>query len=132
MQSSKPKLNPDIKLRRDSGLADTSDADTDQKHTPEYSETEKYFPQENHQPDNAKKSVLDIVDNNGNAKSEPIIWESECKTSEKPQSEMDNVESSTTCDNIKHNTDLYNPENLNKGHYLEVQFKNDLIFDLDM
>lgn len=37
-----------------------------------------------------------------------------------------------TCETIKHNTDLYDPANLNKGQYQEVTFKNDLIFDLDM
>lgn len=76
--------------------------------------------------------MLDVVDTNGNRKREPVIWETEKKTLSKSQSDKKDVKPPTTCDNIKHNTDLYNPDNLNKGHYQEVQFKNDLIFDLDM
>lgn len=70
--------------------------------------------------------MLNIVDNKENLtdQSDADIWESSTSKKEKRES--------VTCDNIKHNTNLYDPDKLNKGHYLEVSFKNDLIFDLDM
>lgn len=83
------------------------------------------------------KTVLNIInDTNANENLEPAIWEygasippeSDIKVEERKQSPRKSI----NCDNIKHNTNLYDPEKLNKGHYLEVKFKNDLIFDLDM
>lgn len=107
-----------LKQRRDSGLADTSDADTDYKNTPD----DRSFVAPPESNDNANpKSVLNIIDKHDEVKEEPEpgIWESK-------------TESKMTCENIQHKTDLYNPDKLNKGQYLEVMFKNDLIFDLDM
>lgn len=84
------------------------------------------------------KSVLNIINNKSDAKkeSEPAIWESEGSIPSDPdiKAEEEKVTpcESIDCDNIKHNTNLYDPTKLNKGHYLEVKFKNDLIFDLDM
>ncbi|KAM3963519.1 LOW QUALITY PROTEIN: PIH1 domain-containing protein Nop17-like [Aphomia sociella] len=139
--TAKPRLKSVLKQRRDSGLADTSDAE-DCKSTPLASPTSpSTFTIPNDSKDDLNenvdekekiKSVLNI-DYKAKAPSEPTIWESTsesaktCKTQENLQS-FNNI----TCDNIKHNTDLYNPDKLNKGQYLEVAFKNDLIFDLDM
>lgn len=120
LQSSKPRLKSALKPRRDSGLADTSDADTDCKNTPESND------EDNHKHNNKAKSLLNIVNNN-NVNSKPNIQESETK-----HTKANKKSTPITCDNIIHNTDLYNPDRLNKGKYLEVAFKNDLIFDLDM
>lgn len=121
-----------LKQRRDSGLADTSDAEGDCKNL-------------DSEPDDiasggenaTKKSVLNIIDNKQDFKepSEPVIWKSSTELSKENLSkDQENKKhpGPINCANIKHNTDLYNPENLNKGQYLEVLFKNDLIFDLDM
>lgn len=82
-------------------------------------------------------SVLNIIDNKQKSKepSEPAIWKSDSegpKENSIKDRENKNNNEPITCDNIKHNTDLYNPDKLNKGQYQEVFFKNDLIFDLDM
>lgn len=182
-----------IKLRRDSGLADTSDAEADCKnesidHKPTFdiskvsngfdvqsnefhrsvlnivnnmdeddvakddgtkSETVcdnindeiKQQSNEGKSDDRARetiKTVLNIVNNNSaaNETSESAIWESETSIHPDPvtkaEEKKENPNESINCDNIKHNTNLYDPTKLNKGHYLEVKFKNDLIFDLDM
>ncbi|KOB75627.1 PIH1 domain-containing protein 1 [Operophtera brumata] len=112
---------PVLKQRRDSGLADTSDADTDFKNTPD----DRSFVTPTESNTNADpQSILNIIDNDEVIeKPEPGIWET--KTESKKSEPI-------TCDNIQHKTDLYNPDKLNKGQYLEIMFKNDLIFDLDM
>lgn len=85
---------------------------------------------------NYRDSVFSITDSNGKAreKPQPVIWEAESASEPVKTKNPDKPEKSEpiTCEKIKHNTDLYNPEKLNKGQYLEVAFKNDLIFDLDM
>ncbi|KAJ0180435.1 hypothetical protein K1T71_003839 [Dendrolimus kikuchii] len=125
-QSSKPRLKSALKQRRDSGLADTSDAETDCKNTPDLYDRDNRNDSNNNS--NEGKSIFNMINNNSNVNNEPDIWESETNRSKKVQ----NKSTPITCDNIKHSTDLYNPERLNKGKYLEVAFKNDLIFDLDM
>lgn len=127
-QNLKPNLKSAMKERRDSGLADTSDAETDCKNTPfkEYTTTDDDKYCDSLEPSYEEKSMLNIVDNkeNLNDHSDAEIWEStKCKKEDSKQ---------TASANIKHNTDLYDPDRLNKGQYLEVMFKNDLIFDLDM
>ncbi|XP_053625388.1 protein kintoun [Plodia interpunctella] len=130
----KPRMKSALKPRRDSGLADTSDAEADNKNTPCDSPlNDSVFQFDKHEDDNSNgviednkfKSVLNI-DYRKKEPSEPTIWEStsEVKKEEKP--------TPITCDNIMHKTDLYDPDRLNKGQYQEVTFKNDLIFDLDM
>ncbi|XP_013186644.2 protein kintoun [Amyelois transitella] len=127
----KPRIKSVLKPRRDSGLADTSDAEADHKNTPDSSFNDSVFHYEEDEDvignngDNKFKSVLNI-DYRKKEPSEPTIWES---TSEGKKYETPKP---VTCDNIKHKTDLYNPDRLNKGQYQEVMFKNDLIFDLDM
>lgn len=123
-QNSKPRLKSALKQRRDSGLADTSDADTDCKNTPEEESYNKNFQSYN----NNNKKLFNIINNEHSSQDKPDIWESK-KTEHK---EVQDKSEPITCDNIKHNTDLYNPNRLNKGKYLEVAFKNDLIFELDM
>lgn len=134
-QISKPRLKSALKLRRDSGLADTSDAETPLDSPAIDSVFD--VPADTNGCDggddsndidgnNKFKSVLNI-DYRKKEPSEPTIWESGSDNkNEKEKS------ANITCDNIQHNTDLYNPDRLNKGQYLEVTFKNDLIFDLDM
>ncbi|XP_059054247.1 protein kintoun [Achroia grisella] len=146
--TSKPRLKSALKQRHDSGLADTSDAEADYKSTPmdspsspsifNFSNGDKYNSNmydddsKNNTPDEKIKSVLNI-DYKAKAPSEPTIWESSSESTKIPKRpEKSQLFNNVTCDNIKHNTDLYNPDNLNKGQYLEVAFKNDLIFDLDM
>ncbi|XP_049867052.1 protein kintoun [Pectinophora gossypiella] len=145
IKSTKPKLKSVLKQRRDSGLADTSDAEADCRNTPVdyeptfYSREDEGENVEHSKPtndmtennDTSEKSVFNIVDN-GNIKGndEPPIWESEA--SENKQPKAPEKTESITCENIKHNTEFYDPDKLNKGQYLEVTFKNDLIFDLDM
>ncbi|CAG9783646.1 unnamed protein product [Diatraea saccharalis] len=136
-KSSKPRLKSVLKQRRDSGLADTSDAEADCKSSSMYSEPDDKVSDKNGNGDIngnngttdniAFKSMLNIVDKN-NQGQEPTIWKSDTETKKSHKKNPDSV----TCDNIKHNTDLYNPDKLNKGQYLEITFKNDLIFDLDM
>lgn len=120
-----------LKPRRDSGLADTSDAESECKNTADEgsctSANEDAFSEnESNGKESFDKSVLNIVGSKDNKddKPEADIWESE---SSKPSQEK-----RVTSDSIQHNTDLYDPDKLNKGQYLEVTFKNDLIFDLDM
>lgn len=192
-QTTRPKLKSAIKLRRDSGLADTSDAEADCKNEPTDHETTcdiskvsigfanqskenlrsvlnivdhmdenevakddgmksemvcydtndeiKEQSNEVKSDDRARetvKSVLNIINNKSAAdeKSEPAIWETEASLPPDPDTKATEKKEipreSINCDNIKHNTNLYDPTKLNKGHYLEVKFKNDLIFDLDM
>ncbi|XP_022819589.1 protein kintoun isoform X1 [Spodoptera litura] len=132
--SSQPRLKSVLKPRRDSGLADTSDAESECKNTPDdgvfNSANDDGFSENNNGEasfDN-NKSVFNIVGNieNGTDKIQADIWESE------PSKRSSGKRETLTCDNIQHNTNLYDPEKLNKGKYLEVMFKNDLIFDLDM
>lgn len=125
-----------LKQRRDSGLADTSDAETDykttsyeQSYTATSNDEEDVFSKDSEttQKSGEEKSILNIVNTSKKSVSDhsnPGIWES--LKSKKEDSE------SVNSDIIKHNTDLYDPDKLNKGQYLEVMFKNDLIFDLDM
>lgn len=179
-----------IKLRRDSGLADTSDAEADCKNesrdhetTHDISKMSHGFDEQSNEnlirsvlnivantdddevakeygiesemvSDNTKakanqnptedksndgaretiKSVLNVIDNKSpaNEKAEPAIWKSEAYIPPDPDTKEETLCESINCDNIKHKTNLYDPSTLNKGHYLEVKFKNDLIFDLDM
>ncbi|KAJ8725553.1 hypothetical protein PYW08_003736 [Mythimna loreyi] len=127
----KPRLKSVLKPRRDSGLADTSDAESECKNTADEgscnSANEDGFSEnDSNGKSSFDKSVFNIVGNKDNEdkKSEADIWESKPS---KPSKEK-RVNSA----NIQHNTDLYDPDKLNKGQYLEVTFKNDLIFDLDM
>lgn len=147
--TSKPRLKSALKLRRDSGLADTSDAEADCKTTPldsPISPSTFNIPTNSNKSTNIYdddfkdnvdekekfKSILNI-DYKAKAPSEPTIWESASESTKTPKRQDDSKSfNKITCDNIKHNTNLYNPDNLNKGQYLEVAFKNDLIFDLDM
>lgn len=79
--------------------------------------------------------MLNIVENGNMKQKNSSIWESESQSKDcKSEKDKDRSEGSNpiTCGNIQHNTEFYNPEKLNKGKYLEVSFKNDLIFDLDM
>ena len=129
----KPRLKSVLKPRRDSGLADTSDAESECKNTADEgscnSANEDGFSEnDNNEKASFDKSVFNIVGNkkNDDEKSKADIWES------KPSKPSQGKREPTTCDNIQHNTDLYDPDRLNKGKYLEVMFKNDLIFDLDM
>lgn len=121
-----------LKPRRDSGLADTSDAESECKNTPDErsfnTANDDGYSENNNIEETSfgDKSVLNIIGHEETVtnKSEADIWESEtCKRTQRER---------ITCDNIQHNTNLYDPEKLNKGQYLEVMFKNDLIFDLDM
>ncbi|XP_075969412.1 PIH1 domain-containing protein Nop17-like [Anticarsia gemmatalis] len=121
----KPRLKSALKQRRDSGLADTSDAETDCKNT-RYEDSYNTANSDVGDSSYGEKSMLNIVDNKENVtdQSDADIWESN-------KSKKENHET-ITCENIKHTTGLYDPDKLNKGQYLEVMFKNDLIFDLDM
>ncbi|XP_026329615.1 protein kintoun isoform X2 [Hyposmocoma kahamanoa] len=190
-KTTRPKLKSAIKLRRDSGLADTSDAEVDCKNESRDHETTLDMSKMSHgfeeQSNENLRSVLNIVDNTdeeakeydvksemlsdntndenkqystegkndnrvrettksvlniinnksaANEKAEPAIWESEASIPPNPDTKNEEKKEtsceSITCDSIKHKTNLYDPSKLNKGHYLEVKFKNDLIFDLDM
>ncbi|XP_045784663.1 protein kintoun [Maniola jurtina] len=135
VKPSKPRLKSVLKQRHDSGLADTSDADECKNmsdsdlqynsNTDENANEDSYHARKN-------TSYLNIINNN-TQDNQPAIWTSDSRghltDTKGPNQEKHEP---ITCDNIKHNTDLYNPEKLNKGQYLEVKFKNDLIFDLDM
>lgn len=113
----------ELKQRRDSGLADTSDAEGECKN----SQDEGSYSNSNGKDiaNGHSKSVLNIVDNKDEKdEMEPEIWETKKEKVQKSEP--------ITCNTLLHNTDLYNPDNLNKGQYQEVTFKNDLIFDLDM
>ncbi|XP_072943604.1 protein kintoun [Epargyreus clarus] len=129
-KTSKPRLKSVLKQRRDSGLADTSDAENDCKNIPSdassYNSTDYTDENANGRYDSGSESQ-ETVDNNGNTRGNS----QNIPIASKPMKKSKKVEP-ITCDSIKHNTDLYNPEKLNKGLYLEVAFKNDLIFDLDM
>ncbi|XP_028172629.1 protein kintoun [Ostrinia furnacalis] len=135
---SKPRLKSVLKQRRDSGLADTSDAETECKSTPVYSEPYDIANVTDKDINNGNapiSSMLNIIDNKHQGEgSEPTIWKSDNDNPSEKNTKEDSKKNREkfTCDNIKHNTDLYNPDKLNKGKYLEVLFKNDLIFDLDM
>lgn len=132
-QDLKPRLKSVLKPRRDSGLADTSDAESECKNTADEgscnSANEDGFSEnDNNEKASFDKSVFNIVGNDGDEDDnhEADIWESEAS---KPSQEKRKL---VKCDNIQHKTNLYDPDKLNKGQYLEVMFKNDLIFDLDM
>ncbi|PZC78569.1 hypothetical protein B5X24_HaOG202028 [Helicoverpa armigera] len=133
-QSLKPRLKSVLKPRRDSGLADTSDAESECKNTPDegtFNPTnDDGYSENNNEGEGSYEndSVFNIVGNGENEarKSEADIWESE------PSKPAQTKREPVTCDTIQHNTQLYDPDKLNKGKYLEVMFKNDLIFDLDM
>ncbi|XP_014367979.2 protein kintoun [Papilio machaon] len=132
IKSTKPRIKSVLKQRRDSGLADTSDAEAECKNMPSDSELSCDSTNTGNKDVNANAgdtSTLNIVDKNGNTSSkfEPHIW----KSKKQPITNV-RKQNPITCDNIKHATDFYNPEKLNKGQYTEVMFKNDLIFDLDM
>lgn len=79
---------------------------------------------------NTKEGSFNLMDSNGNTREKKPLWKSAAIHPENPDFQQERHK--TTSYNIKHNTDLYNPDKLNKGQYLEVKFKNDLIFDLDM
>ncbi|KAL4702518.1 hypothetical protein ACJJTC_001403 [Scirpophaga incertulas] len=116
MKTSKTKLKSALKQRRDSGLADTSDAEaTEERQTTP--EAESY------------DSSHDISQNS-KVLTKPTNWKSDEYNDE--VFEQNKKTGLISGDTIKHNTDFYNPDKLNKGKYLEVSFKNDLIFDLDM
>ncbi|CAH2074196.1 unnamed protein product, partial [Iphiclides podalirius] len=135
VQASKPRLKSVLKLRRDSGLADTSDAENECRNLQSDSELSydntcyEKMKDVDINANSKENSPLKMTDKNGNGskKFEPHKWKPKIETTS-TKKEMNPV----TCDNIKHNTEFYNPENLNKGQYQEVMFKNDLIFDLDM
>lgn len=122
MQASNSAPKPAAKARRDSGLADTSDAETDKQNG---SNPSSY---ESEQPNKTSTSMLNIVDND-RKQDKPAIWKT---TEEDGTSDSKPQRNPVTTESIKHQTDFYDPENLNQGQYLEVKFKNDLIFDLDM
>ncbi|CAG9585597.1 unnamed protein product [Danaus chrysippus] len=109
-----------IKQRHDSGVPDTSDAEESKNIM---SDSDLYSNQydENANENTIKTEKTKNIDSNGNKNFEN--WQKGAKPL--PQKKQ-------SCDSIKHNTNLYDPNRLNKGQYLEVQFKNDLIFDLDM
>ncbi|XP_026494881.2 protein kintoun [Vanessa tameamea] len=137
-QTSRSRLKSVLKQRHDSGVADTSDAeeckymmsDCDQYD----SNTDENANKNNESNTNKDSSILNIIDRNGNTKeNQPEIWKSApIPHSTKMDKNIQDNETKVTCSTIKHNTDLYNPDRLNKGKYLEIKFKNDLIFDLDM
>ncbi|RVE54867.1 hypothetical protein evm_000634 [Chilo suppressalis] len=143
-KSSKPRLKSVLKERRDSGLADTSDAEGDCKNgTTIYSEllnVEKVDDKDTDRNVNGDsdttesytfESMLNMVNEKSSSEEQQkgTIWKSDAETTKKKTKKTPDP---VTCDNIKHNTDLYNPDKLNKGQYVEISFKNDLIFDLDM
>lgn len=119
----KSRLKSVLKQRRDSGLADTSDAEADIKNM-------FYFD---------KYNSATETDENGN-EDEPITnhtaeWIDNINVNSQRENKFKKTSKKgkrITCNDIKHNTELYDPEKLNKGQYTEVKFKNDLIFDLDM
>ncbi|CAG5012571.1 unnamed protein product [Parnassius apollo] len=135
-KTSKPRLKSVLKQRRDSGLADTSDAEAECKNLRSDSEIscDNGCSNKKNREDainkNSKECSQNNMDKNGNSsnKFEQHLSKSKKQTTTEIKKPLNPV----TCDNIKHNTDLYNPDKLNKGQYQEVDFKNDLIFDLDM
>lgn len=134
---SKHKLKSVLKQRRDSGLADTSDVESECRNTPtgrDIARNGDEYPDTDMSEGSMPTSMLNIC-NNGTNQTESTIWTSQENTPNKSKQETDDKRKSaseTKPYEIKHNTDLYNPDRLNKGQYLEVAFKNDLIFDLDM
>lgn len=136
MQPSKPRLKSVLKQRHDSGLADTSDtedcktimSDSDLQYHSNTDENANENVPEQHE----EVAYLNIVNNNTD-ENKPALWTSDSRAHVTNTKGPKSLKHKTlTCDDIKHNTDLYNPDKLNKGQYLEVKFKNDLIFDLDM
>ncbi|XP_050344995.1 protein kintoun [Nymphalis io] len=138
-QTSRSRLKSALKQRHDSGVVDTSDAeeckyvmsDCDLQYD---SNTDENANKNDETNINKDSSILNIIDRNGNTKeNQPEIWKSApIPHSTKMDNNIQNNQTKVTCSTIKHNTDLYNPDRLNKGKYLEIKFKNDLIFDLDM
>lgn len=124
-QNMKARLKSALKQRRDSGLADTSDAETESKSASyDQSTIEDNYRKNYNRSESFEESSMLNIDNKENLTdhSDAEIWESAKHKNEKDES----------LNNIQHNTSLYDPNKLNKGKYLEVMFKNDLIFDLDM
>lgn len=127
LQISKSRSKPTLKERHDSGVVDTSDAE-EFKNTSDYEL--QYDTDENANINNpSTQHSATIIDSNGNTTEDQTSWNS---NPAKSKTNFKQEKHKTTSFNIKHNTDLYNPDKLNKGQYLEVKFKNDLIFDLDM
>ncbi|XP_045491852.1 protein kintoun [Colias croceus] len=125
MQSSKPRIKSALKQRRDSGLADTSDAEHENKNNMSDFDTiynSANETDENGNENNPSTENQDIGMANGNSHRKSKSLETPRKGKHEP----------VTCENIKHNCNMYNPDKLNKGQYSEIKFKNDLIFDLDM
>ncbi|CAH2086602.1 unnamed protein product [Euphydryas editha] len=138
VQASKSKLKSALKQRHDSGIVDTSDAEECKYIT---SDCDLQYDSNGDENANNNKvnhtdkdvSLLNIVNRNDNPKeNHQPLWKSESITYSTKKKNVKKEKDVITCDSIKHNTDLYNPDKLNKGKYLEVKFKNDLIFDLDM
>ncbi|VVC92450.1 unnamed protein product [Leptidea sinapis] len=132
-QSQKTRPKSALKQRRDSGLADTSDAEVDNKGT--VSDSEVIYnnncnndTDENSNSNKQRSKDSDLDTNEKVTKAKPTQFEAE----DKPKKNPKDVSKRETSSEIKHNTDMYNPDKLNKGRYQEVKFKNDLIFDLDM
>ncbi|XP_045519060.1 protein kintoun [Pieris brassicae] len=114
---SKPRLKSAMKERRDSGLADTSDAEGNKN----MSDIDMY------------NSATETDENcNGNESNSEEFYKKINITSQRENNVKKTPKKGKRFDDIKHNTKLYDPDKLNKGQYLEVKFKNDLIFDLDM
>ncbi|XP_023940903.2 protein kintoun [Bicyclus anynana] len=132
VKPSKPRLKPALKQRHDSGVVDTSDAE-ECKNT--MSDSDLHYNSNTDENSNENNPPIQRKDSYPE-ENQPAIWTGvgwrdhiKRKVNRKKVTEK---RESVTCDNIKHNTDFYNPDKLNKGQYLEVKFKNDLIFDLDM
>lgn len=107
-------------------MADTSDADTDYRNTPVTSDNMNNNRNEAVNSEHKQgESEKDVVNNYSTDNT---------KTSADSEDYKENESKGETVmsENIKHNTQFYNPDKLNKGQYTEVKFKNDLIFDLDM
>ncbi|XP_038215616.1 protein kintoun [Zerene cesonia] len=125
MQSSKPRIKSALKQRRDSGLADTSDAEHENKNN--MSDLDTIYnsandTDENGNENNPSSENQDIDMPNGNTHHKSKSMGTPRKGKHEPM----------TCEKIKHSSNMYNPDKLNKGQYSEIKFKNDLIFDLDM
>ncbi|GBP28336.1 Protein kintoun [Eumeta japonica] len=136
------KLKSALKQRRDSGLADTSDAEVEFKSSMD----SPIFEDLSKTPEdsvfcaamNSEQNTIESVDRKiGENKNSSLIRET--KTAAKVTNSANKALNATTkksnpitCKDIKHSSDFYDPDKLNKGQYLEVKFKNDLIFDLDM
>ncbi|XP_041976926.1 protein kintoun [Aricia agestis] len=128
IRSSAPRKTA-LKKRHDSGLADTSDAEGDCKYTMSDSEVA-YEKMRNSQNTGLRKGSSELAIDDSEKKSKE--WAKKLSKETSKKAKLPNKVNEKSCDNIKHNTNLYDPEKLNPGLYPEVKFKNDLIFDLDM